>query len=133
MSVITNKSFAVPCVGIDPITKGQFIIQSAHMMWDYDAEAMSLLSRARGEFYIAGPNNPLYQIAKESPLRLQGLVASVMFGVEKRFIKFEIIKYFQIVEDELVAEMNMEVTFQILESNLEYLENIIEYKDQNSL
>lgn len=131
MSIITNKSFAVPCVGIDPITKGQFTIESAHMIWDADAETM--LSRARGHFHIVGLSNPLYKIAKESPLRLQGLVASVMFGVEKRFIKFENIKHFQVVEDELIAKMEMTVTFQILESNLEYLEDIIEYKDQNLL
>ena len=103
MSDITNASFAVPCLGTDPVTKGQFTIQSAYMIWDDDEEDM--ISTARGEFLIKGPHNPLYQIAKESPLRLQGLVAAVMFGVEKRFIKFQNIKYFQVVEDALIAEL----------------------------
>jgi len=131
MNVIDNDAFAVPCIGVDSVTKGQFTILSAYMVWDEDAEDM--VSMAQGEFNIKGLSNPLYQIAKRSPLRLQGLVASVMFGIEKRFIKFDNIKYFEIVENDHTAEIDMTVTFQILSDNLEYLEDIIEYKDENHL
>jgi hypothetical protein len=128
---INNTWFAVPHVGIDPVTKGQFIIQSGYMIWDGDEENMT--SRALCNVFIRGQDNPLFQLGVKSPLRLQGLVASVMFSIEKRFVRFFCIKDFDITNDGLVHEIEMSVVFDILEGNLEYLESIIEYKDENLL
>lgn len=130
MYEVTNKSFNSSVVGTDPVTKGEFIIEWAHMLWNDDEEDFTF--RARGNFLIRGDGNPLYVIAKESPLRLQGLVASVMFGIEKKFIKFESIPNFEMIEDGFISEIEMTVVFEILD-NLEYLENVIIYKEDNLL
>jgi hypothetical protein len=140
MSIVTNNSFKCPVVGVDPITKGTFTIEYAYMIWDdpleYDEEGWGTkLSRAQGKIVITSENdNPLYKIAKESPLRLQGLVASVNFGIEKRFIKIGSIGDYGIYPKmNGIEQINLNpVTFEILD-NLEYMENIIEYKDQNLL
>lgn len=131
---ITNKSFSVPLIGIDPITKGTFTITWGHMIWtdSYDDDDDDLNPKAKGNFVIRGNSNPLYIIGKESPLRLQGLVASVMFGAEQKCIKILSIPDYHIIEDELTSEIEMTAIFEIL-GNLEYLENLIEYKDNNLL
>lgn len=132
MAVITNKDFAVPLAGFDSVTKGPFTITRAHMIWNDDDDNRT--SRASGTIIITGANdNPLFKLGATSPIRLQGIVASVMFGTEKRFIKFLTIKDFDITNDEIVREMDLDVIFEILPGNLEYLEGIIEYKDQNHL
>lgn len=131
---ITNKSFSVPLIGIDPITKGTFTITWGHMIWtdSYDDDDDDLNPKAKGNFVIRGNNNPLFVIAKESPLRLQGLVASVMFGAEQRCIKILLIPDYEITNDGIFDEIEMIAIFEIL-GNLEYLENLIEYKDNNLL
>ncbi len=78
MSVITSREFRAPVIGTDPVTKGQFKIQSGGMIWNDDDEDNT--SRARCEVLITAiAGNPLYKVAKESPLRLQGLISTVMF------------------------------------------------------
>jgi hypothetical protein len=132
MSVITSKEFRVPLIGTDPVSKGQFRIQSGDMIWNDDDDDNT--SRAKCEILITAiADNPLYKVAKESPLRLQGLIATVMFGVEKRFIKFLSISNYQITEDHFVAEIELTVVFEIFDGNLEYLESVNEYKEQNFL
>ncbi len=132
MSVINSKVFRVPHIGTDPVTKGQFRIQSGNMIWNDDDDNNT--SRAKCDILITAiADNPLYKVAKESPLRLQGLIATVMFGTEKRFVKFLSISNYQITEDHFVAEIELTVVFEIFEGNLEYLENLIEYKDNNLL
>jgi hypothetical protein len=132
MSVVTNKEFRTPIIGTDPVTRGQFKIQGGQMIWNDDDE--DNISRAKCEILITDiADNPLYKIAKESPLRLQGLVATVMFGAERRFIKFLSISDYMLIEDDFIAEIELTVIFEIFEDNLEYLENVIEYKDQNLL
>src|ERR1017187_1668874 len=96
-NIMANNLFVTPVTGYDPISKGKFIIEWAYMIWDDDWDVPEFsggkgyLSRARGKIKIEAFNNPLFVIAKESPLRLQGLVASVDFGIEKRFIKIQTI------------------------------------------
>jgi hypothetical protein len=139
MNVITNNSFKSKVIGIDPISKGTFTIEHAYMLWDddwHDPEfpgGKGYLSRARGKIAITSENdNPLHKIAKESPLRLQGLVASVDFGIEKRFIKIQTIGNYYIYSS--VNEMEYikldPVTFEILD-NLEYLENVQTYREDH--
>ena len=128
MSITTNKDFAVPLVGIDSVTKGEFTIQSAHMVWNEDDDNM--ISMALGQIFVWGQMNPLFQLGKACPLRLQGLVAPVMFGVEKRFVKFLTIKDYDITDDALIHELELEVLFEILPGNLEYLENVVEYREK---
>lgn len=132
MSVIANKDFRTAIIGTDPVTKGQFKIQSGQMIWNDDEEDST--SRAKCQILITAiADNPLYKVAKDSPLRLQGLIATVMFGTEKRFVKFLSISDYMIVEDAFIAEIELTVIFDIFEGNLEYLEQVVEYKDQNSL
>lgn len=132
MSLITNNSFKSPVIGTDPVTKGTFIIQWAHVLLDYDEDDELHNTRASGSVLIEGWNNPLFDAIKEHPLRAQGLSAAVIFGTERKLIKFQYIKDYDITDDGLVKEIEMTVIFQILD-NLEYLEQVIEYKDQNHL
>lgn len=128
--------FELPAVGIDPITKGTFTIEYAFIAFDEDEEySDNNTTRANGSFIISSKNNnPLFLIAKDAPLRLQGLVAKVDFGTEKRFIKIESIGNYMIypmmngVED---IELNS-TRFEILD-NLSYLEEVQWYKDSNLL
>jgi hypothetical protein len=132
-NMIDNNSFRSPVIGTDPVSKDTFTIEYASMIWDWDEDipgAIDKTSRARGSIKIDSFNNPLFKIAKESPLRLQGLVASVDFGIEKRFIKIETISGYK-NNDDWNIELNP-VTFEIL-GNLEYLEEIDDYKNQNLL
>jgi hypothetical protein len=132
MSAVDNKAFAVPLIGTDPVSKGQFRIQSGFMVWNDDDD--NNISRAKCEILITAiADNPLYKVAKASPLRLQGLISTVMFGAEKRFVKFLSIHDYSIIEDNFIAEIELSVVFEIFEDNLIYLENVVEYKDQNLL
>lgn len=132
MAVISNESFKTPVVGTDPVTKGTFIITWAMMLLDYDEDEEIKNVRASGdvmiECYTNGVPNPLYDTVKANPLRIQGLVASVMFGTEKKFIRFEHISEYQNIEDELIKEIEFSLVFNILD-NLEYLEKVTEYKE----
>jgi hypothetical protein len=135
MEEITNKSFRSEVKGIDPVTKGTFVITWASMLTDFDEDDDGVYitrSRAEGEIVIAGLNNPLYQAIKGVPLRVQGLVASVNFGGEKRFIRFNNVTSYALIEDGIVNEIELNVVFEILE-NLEFLEDIENYKDNNLL
>jgi hypothetical protein len=132
MSVITNNSFQNPVIGTDPVTKGTFTITWANMLFDFDDDELDKNSRASGTLVIDGFNNPLFDAIKANPLRTQGLVASVMFGSEKKFIRFSQITDYSMQEDGIVNEIELSLIFDILD-NLEYLENVIEYKDNNLL
>jgi hypothetical protein len=135
MEEITNKSFKSEVKGIDPITKGTFVITWASMLNDIEEDEDGVYitrCRAEGEIVIAGINNPLYKVIRKVPLRVQGLVASVNFGGEKRFIRFNNITSYSIIEDGIVNEIELNVVFEILE-NLEFLEDIENYKDNNLL
>src|SRR5271157_766077 len=98
MNQITNDNFKSKVIGYDPISKGTFIIEYAYFIFEDEWED-SLINgcdinkdenRFTGKIIITSENdNPLFKIAKESPLRLQGLVASVDFAGEKRFIKIQ--------------------------------------------
>lgn len=130
---ITSSSFKSPVVGTDPITKGTFVIEWADILLDYDFEAEEVKNtRASGSILIQGFNNPLFDVVKEHPLRIQGLVASVMFGDEKKFVKFSQITGYEICDDGIVKEISLSLIFDILD-NLEYLEKVIEYKDENQI
>jgi hypothetical protein len=140
MNQIDNNSFKTNVIGIDPITKGTFIIEHAYMIWgewaDENGDCAFQESHYQGKIVITSENdNPLYKIAKEQPLRLQGLIASVQFVGEKRFIKIRTIVNYIIrmnmnCEDDGV-ELNP-VTFEILD-NLNYLEAIDIYREDNLL
>jgi hypothetical protein len=136
MEEITNKSFKSAVKGIDPITKGTFVITWASMLTDFDEDDDGVYitrSRAEGEIVISGPNNPLFDAIKEVPLRVQGLVSSVNFGGEKRFIRFNnITSYIIFPSINGVESIKVDVVFEILE-NLEFLEDIENYKDNNLL
>lgn len=132
MSLITNSSFKSPVIGTDAITKGTFTIQWAHVLLDFDEEDELRNTRASGSIIIEGRDNPLFDALKEHPLRAQGLVASVMFGVEKKFIRVMQITDYDVIDDGFVKEIEMSLLFEVLD-NLEYLEQVIEYKDQNHL
>ncbi len=133
MIKVTNNSFNSPVIGTDPVTKGTFIITHAYMIYDLDTNGSVVIdSRANGEIRIIGPDNPLYILSREYPLRLQGLVASVMFGVEKCFIRLITTSHYKLREDGICNEIVFDALFNILD-NLEYVENIIEYKNTNSL
>jgi hypothetical protein len=139
MSLLSSSAFKAPVIGTDPVTRGTFVIEYAYMTFDkYGLENGEIYQtgvRCNGKIVITSANNnPLYKIAKEQPLRLQGLVASVNFGTEKRFIRFEIISDYTIYpEMDGIEEIILNpVTFEILD-NLEYLENVEEYKNWNLL
>jgi hypothetical protein len=131
MPSITNSSFKTPVIGTDPVTKGTFKITWANMLYDYDDDELQNV-RASGnviiEGYVNGISNPLYETVKANPLRVQGLVASVIFGTEKKFIRFEQLSDYSFVEDELIKEIEFSLVFNILD-NLEYLELINQYKE----
>ena len=126
--MITDRSFSSPVIGIDPITKGTFVIEWAHVLLDYDEDYELCNTRATGSFIVKNENNPLFDALKEHPLRIQGLVASVIFGVEKKFIKIKQITNYDVID----SQIELSLIFEILD-NLEYLEQVIEYKDQNNL
>ena len=132
MSLIPNDAFKSPVVGTDPVTKGTFLIEQAHILFDFDDDLERQNVRAMGSILIEGYGNPLFDAIKEHPLRAQELVASVMFGVEKRFIRFEQMSNFNIIDDGFVQEIDFTLTFEILD-NLLYLEKVIEYKDNHNL
>lgn len=125
---IDSTYFNSPVIGIDPISKGTFKISYAYMLWPIENEFDEVeIPTARGEIVIEGEDNPLYKIAQEEPLRLQGLIGSVKFGIEKRFIKIlSISAYFK--EDRNIVLSP--VTFEIL-TNLQYIEEIGDYRDIN--
>ena len=133
MATISNEAFKSPVIGIDPITKGTFTITWAQILYDYDFEEEEIKNtRASGNILVEGYNNPLYDIIKADITRAQGLIASVMFGIEKKFIRFSQLSNYEIVEDDLIKEIEFSLVFDILD-NLEYLENIEEYKENHSL
>jgi len=139
----TENSFKSPVKGIDPVSGGTFTIEHAWMIWDEwadewadeNGDCIDQDSHYSGKIVITSENaNPLYKIAKESPLRLQGLIASVQFGTEKRFIKIRNIEEYMIFPSmNEIEQINLNpVSFEIL-GNLEYLEEIDDYKNQNLL
>lgn len=132
MSLITDSSFKSPVFGTDSVTKGTFKILWAHVLLDFDEDDELNNTRATGSFLIEGWNNPLFDAVKEHPLRIQGLVASVMFGLEKKFIKVKHITDYDVTDDDFIKEIELSLVFEILD-NLEYLEQVIEYKDNNNL
>ena len=138
MNKNTENSFKSPVKGIDPVSHGSFTIEYAWMIWDEwadeNGDCIDQDSHYSGKIVITSENNnPLYKIAKEQPLRLQGLIASVQFGTEKRFIKIMSISDYCIEDDGVFAEIELGlVSFELL-GNLEYLEEIDDYKNQNLL
>lgn len=134
MSTISNNSFKTPVIGTDSVTKGTFTITWAMMLLDYDDEDYGVQnSRATGHVIIDGFNNPLFDAIKEHPLRAQGLIASVMFGTEKKFVRFQTLDDYSIIDDGSIAkEIEFTLVFDILD-NLKYLENVIEYRDNHKL
>ena len=137
MNSITNNNFKSPVIGHDSISGGTFTIQRAWMLFDEEEMEYGVTvtqHRAQGKIIITSGDNPLYQIARESPLRLQGLIGSVNFAGEKRFIKIlTILKYdrYSTRDDGEEDAIDLDpVTFEMLD-NLEYLENIEEYKCNN--
>jgi len=138
MSKISDSHFKSKVIGTDPITHGSFTIEHAWMIWDEWETAYGCVeqdSHYSGKIAITSENdNPLYKIAKEQPLRLQGLIASVQFGIEKRFIKIQTISSYNIFpEINGIEQIDLNpVTFEILDG-LEYLENIVTYKEDNLL
>jgi len=135
LNQITNDSFEVPVIGTDPVTKGKFTIQWAHMLLtiDEDDNGGKFVNphwKASGKIQIeefSPEKNPLYDIAEVTPLRLQGLVASVDFGSDKRFIRFDVIKdYTPFPSINGSKSVELDVVFEILD-NLEYLEHVRQY------
>ena len=134
MSQITDNSFKCPVIGIDPVTKGTFIIKWAYIDYDFDTMFHKVFMEVTGRISIPGGNtNPLFVLCKDNPLRLQGLLGSVDFGAEKRFIqinrivKFKLWEMFEDKDNSVDLEM---VRFKILD-NLDYLEEIKDYRDNN--
>jgi hypothetical protein len=124
--------FKSPIIGTDTVTKGTFTILWANILLDYDEDDGFQNTRASGSVIIRGLDNPLLDALIEHPLRVQGLVASVVFGTEKKLIKFQHITDYDVTNDELFKEIELSLVFEILD-NLEYLEEVIEYKDNNNL
>jgi hypothetical protein len=124
--------FELPATGTDPVTKGTFTIEWAYMYWDPDEDGE--ICRAKGKFIISSAkDNPLYKIAEKTPVRLQGLLANVDFGVEKRFIRLESLSnYIAYPSMNDSKDIELESIFIILD-NLEYLEGVQDYKDGNLL
>ena len=122
-----------PIICTDPITKGTFSLLWHDVLLDYDEEDGEIKNtRATGSILIEGWNNPLFDVIKEHPLRIQGLVASGMFGIEKKCIKIERLTDFGIIDDGIVKEIELSLIFEIMD-NLKYLEQLVEYKDNNNL
>jgi len=131
MAVIPKDAFKTPVIGTDPVTKGTFTITWAEILYDYDDDEFQN-TRATGNVIIEGWNNPLFDAIKANPLRAQQLLGSVLFGREKMLVKFQHISDFQVVDDDIVKEIEFTLVFEILD-NLAYLENVVEYKKENSL
>ena len=137
MAISKNFTFNSPIVGIDSITKGSFTIRYAWNVFSYNYDDEKEPQLARGEFAIESKiksvDNALFVLAKKEPLRLQGLIGAVNFGGEKRFIKIRSIHNYTIDPDYSETEaIILSVTFEILD-NIEYLENLIDYRDWNLL
>ncbi len=64
----------------------------------------------------------LFDAIKEHPLRAQGLIASVMFGTEKKFIRFQSLEDYSIIDDGMTKEIEFSLVFEILD-NLSKLTN----------
>ena len=134
-----NKCFSAkkllilyPSTGYDVITKGFFTINWAYF-FNYNIVGNTMCKpRYKGEFHIDGNDtNPLYDIAVKEPLRLQGLIGTIDMGNEKRFIKVLSIseyKNFEASNNRIVILSNVE--FELLE-NLDYLEEIDSYRNEN--
>src|ERR1700681_3984161 len=97
----SNITFTAPVIGIDPITKGTFTIDWAWLLQNFwwDDENAPTRLEAKGSFIISGADNPLYNIVKDTPLRLQEIMGSVDFGHEKRFIQIKSIGQFEIYKE----------------------------------
>jgi hypothetical protein len=143
MSKRTNNNFDAPVLGVDPISKGTFVIKYAYLIFEDDWEddiingcdTGSGSEKFASKIVITSENdNPLFKIAKERPLRLQGLIAAVNFGIEKRFIKIQSISNYDIYpEMNGIEQIDLNpVTFEVLD-NLEYMEAVVNYKDNNLL
>lgn len=129
----SNFSFNSPVKGTDPITKGTFIIEWAWFIndfWAWKNDASDILE-AKGSFTISGEDNPLYDLVKDTPLRLQEITASIDFGTEKKFIQIKSIGHFEIYKEKKEIYLS-QVIFEILD-NLDYLQKVQEYKDENLL
>lgn len=128
MAVIPKDAFKSPVIGTDPVTKGTFTIEWAEILYDYDDDEFQN-TRATGNVVIRSTNNnPLFQTIKANPLRAQQLLGSVMFGTQKMFIRFQHISDFTVEDDDVFGEIEFTLVFEILD-NLEYLEQVIEYKE----
>jgi hypothetical protein len=120
----------LPAVGTDAITRGTFSIMSAFSIFDFDEEEeeRSVSSTA----LIKGDNNPLFDAVKEHPTRLQGLISSVMFGHEKKLIKFIQLSSYELKDNDTGQEIDLCLMFKFLD-NLDYLEQVIEYRQRHNL
>lgn len=128
MKEIRSTAFNSPVIATDPVSKGTFRILTAWILHDYGDYEADTKTRCKGNIIIEGAENQLFKIGKEQMLRLQGLVAAVILGNEKRFIRFTSISNYRLCEDESYNEIKLDVVFDVLD-NLEYVENVIDYKN----
>jgi hypothetical protein len=120
----------LPAVGTDSVTHGTFLIVSAFSLFDYDGEGEQ--QSVSSTVLIKGDNNPLFDAVKEHPLRLQGLISSVVFGHEKRFIKFTQLSDYELKDTDSGQEIDLRLMFKFLD-NLDYLEQVVEYRQRHNL
>jgi hypothetical protein len=131
---IDNKYFKQPVQGHDPITQGHFTIDWAFVVggWRHNGiEGEKDILSAVGQITIDGNNtNPLYDALVKTPLLIQNHPLSVDFKDGMRFIKITNIGKWLTTELPEIILTNVE--FEFLD-NLNYLESITDFKDQNLL
>lgn len=122
-----QPDFNSPVIGTDPITKGTFTIDWARVYETWDPDTDEEILRALADITIHGIDNPLYDAVVDTPLNLQGLLATVLFGVETRFIK--ITKIPEFARNEVEKSLHLyNATFMML-TNLQYFEQVQDYRD----
>jgi hypothetical protein len=129
---LDNYNFKKPVNGVDPITKGHFTIDWAFIRnyWDFDEEESKEHFGAVGQITIDGNDaNPFYDALVKTPLLIQDHPLSVEFKDGIRFIKVTNVSNWL---DEANRIVLSNVEFEFLD-NLNYLENIQDFKNTNLL
>lgn len=131
---LNNQFFKQPVAGTDPITHGYFTIDWAFVVassvYNDIVEHKETLS-AVGQITIDGRGpNPFYDAVVKTPLLIQDHPLSVEFKDGMRFIKITNIGKWLTTESPEIILSNVE--FEFLD-NLNYLESITEFKDNNLL
>lgn len=127
-----NKQFEIPIPGTDPITKGFFVVDYAHVGYEYGDDDDEKIFFA-GHITVDRHNNPFYEALNKTPLMAQDHPLMIRFPDKARFIKITKITNWNNEGDDIVGvQIEIDVRFEFLD-NLGYFEEITTFKDNNLL